>query len=134
MRRTLLVCVALLLPVQSPEIKAAGLQSASPQRAALDTYCSACHNERLRTAGLRLDTAGVDHPETNAAVWEKVLQKLRTREMPPPGSGVPTVPLTIRWQTTSKLRSIGLRKPDPILADRPCIASIVFNMPMPSAT
>jgi hypothetical protein len=32
-----------------------------------------------------LDTADVDHPGGNAAVWEKVLHKLRTREMPPPG-------------------------------------------------
>jgi len=32
-----------------------------------------------------LDTADVDHAGGNAAVWEKVLHKLRTREMPPPG-------------------------------------------------
>jgi hypothetical protein len=31
-----------------------------------------------------LDTADVDHPEGNPAVWEKVLHKLRAREMPPP--------------------------------------------------
>jgi hypothetical protein len=32
-----------------------------------------------------LDIADADHPEENAAIWEKVLHKLRTREMPPPG-------------------------------------------------
>ena len=32
-----------------------------------------------------MDTADVDHPENNAAVWEKVLHKLRARDMPPPG-------------------------------------------------
>ena len=32
-----------------------------------------------------MDTADVDHPEADAAVWEKVLHKLRAREMPPQG-------------------------------------------------
>ena len=67
--------------------RAAGRQSpsASAQRAALDRYCVTCHNARLRTAALLLDQADVDHPEANAAVWEKVLHKLRAREMPPAG-------------------------------------------------
>jgi hypothetical protein len=51
----------------------------------LDRFCVTCHNTTLRTAGLQLDTADVDHPGNNAAVWEKVLHKLRAREMPPPG-------------------------------------------------
>ena len=76
MGTTLLVCMTVLL--QSP-----------PQRAVLDKFCVTCHNARLRTAGLQLDTADVDHPEGNAAVWEKVLHKLRTREMPPPGAPHP---------------------------------------------
>ena len=59
--------------------------SPSPHRAVLDRFCVSCHNARLRTAGLQLDTADVDHPEGNAAVWEKVSHKLRAREMPPPG-------------------------------------------------
>ena len=96
--RTLLVCMAVLLsvggsvlPSGSSYLKAAGAQSPSPSpspsahRAVLDRFCVTCHNARLRTAGLQLDTADVDHPGGNAAVWEKVLHKLRTREMPPPG-------------------------------------------------
>jgi hypothetical protein len=55
----------------------------SPQ-AVLDKYCVTCHNERLRTAGLILDKANVSQ-ET----WEKVLRKLRAREMPPPASPRP---------------------------------------------
>ena len=61
--------------------------AASPRqpRATLDTFCVTCHNARLRTAALQLDTVDVDRPGENAAVWEKVLRKLRAREMPPPG-------------------------------------------------
>ena len=54
-------------------------------RAALDRFCVSCHNARLRTAGLQLDTVDIDHPAGDAALWEKVLHKLRTREMPPAG-------------------------------------------------
>jgi hypothetical protein len=59
--------------------------SPSPHRATLDKYCVTCHNARLRTAAFQLDTVDVEHPETNPAVWEKVLHKLRAREMPPAG-------------------------------------------------
>jgi len=96
MRSTMLGCMALLLsvggavlPSGRSSITAAGAQSPSlspsPQRAVLDRYCVTCHNRTLRTAGLQLDIADVDHPVGNAAVWEKVLHKLRTRDMPPAG-------------------------------------------------
>ena len=33
---------------------------ASPERALLDRYCVTCHNQRLKTANLTLDTVNVD--------------------------------------------------------------------------
>src|SRR6266446_2060402 len=75
--------------MQSPSLAPARPPSPSPHRAVLDGFCVSCHNARLRTAGLQLDTADVDHPQGNAAVWEKVLHKLRTREMPPSGAPHP---------------------------------------------
>ena len=54
-------------------------------RAVLDTYCITCHNQRLHTAGLALDTLDVTNPGANAEVWEKVIAKLRAGSMPPPG-------------------------------------------------
>ena len=49
-------------------------------------YCVACHNGRLRTAGLTLDDVEVSeaHVAADAELWEKVVQKLRSRTMPPP--------------------------------------------------
>ena len=58
--------------------------SSSP-RAVLDTYCVTCHNQRLRTAGLALDSLDVTTPGANPEVWERVIEKLRARAMPPPG-------------------------------------------------
>ena len=52
-------------------------------RALLNQYCVGCHNERLQTGGLALDAIDVDHVTENGRVWEKVLLKLATRQMPP---------------------------------------------------
>ena len=54
-------------------------------RALLDRYCVTCHNQELKTAELTLDTMEVEKVSASAAVWEKVLRKLRGREMPPVG-------------------------------------------------
>jgi mono/diheme cytochrome c family protein len=69
---------------------AANAQQTSPppatqQEAFLKKNCITCHNEKLHVASLMLDKANVDHPADNAATWEKVVQKLRLREMPPSG-------------------------------------------------
>ena len=58
---------------------------AARTRATLDRYCVTCHNERLRTGGLDLADTAVDprHVDRDAAVWEKVVRKLRTGMMPP---------------------------------------------------
>src|SRR5215475_6092188 len=57
----------------------------SPQRAVLDQYCVACHNEKLKTAGLMLDRVDPARVADGAALWEKVVQKLRSGSMPPAG-------------------------------------------------
>jgi hypothetical protein len=73
-----LLCSALVpcLEAQTPQ---------SSPRAVLDKYCVTCHNERLKTAGLVLDRADADHPGSNAQTFERILRKVRSREMPPPG-------------------------------------------------
>ena len=55
------------------------------QRALLDRYCVACHNQQLRTGGLLLDQVDVEHVAEAAEVWERVVRKLRAGQMPPPG-------------------------------------------------
>ena len=59
--------------------------NAVPLRVVLDKYCVTCHNQRLKTAGLQLDTMDVENAGAAAEVWEKVARKFRTHEMPPPG-------------------------------------------------
>ncbi len=69
-------------------------------RTFLDTYCIACHNQKLRTAGLALDSADVSKPAASPDLWERVIEKLRAGSMPPPGSPRPDA-ATYRGVATS---------------------------------
>src|SRR5436309_2122102 len=80
MRRALIVAVVLVI-----SSALAATQNAPSPRAVLDQYCITCHNEKLRTAGLALDKLDVVHPNSNAEIWERVIEKLRAGSMPPPG-------------------------------------------------
>jgi hypothetical protein len=54
-------------------------------RAVLDRYCVTCHNQRLKSGSLALDTIDVEHAGEDPAIWEKVVRKLRGGLMPPAG-------------------------------------------------
>jgi mono/diheme cytochrome c family protein len=70
--------------VSPPSLSAAdAVTPASGPRRLLDRYCVTCHNERLKTAGLRLDRIDVANPGAEAEVWEKVVRKVHTGTMPP---------------------------------------------------
>ncbi|MCY4602170.1 MAG: DUF1592 domain-containing protein, partial [Acidobacteria bacterium] len=56
-----------------------------PQRALIDRYCVSCHNERLNTGGLALDTLDIANVGAAADRWEAVVEKLRGGMMPPAG-------------------------------------------------
>src|SRR6476661_6607838 len=76
-------------PRQSPR-PAAPVASQQPlDPALLKSYCVTCHNDRLKTAGLALDTVSLDDIAGNAEVLEKVVLKLKTGLMPPAGAPRP---------------------------------------------
>ncbi len=57
--------------------------STAPFQRLIDRYCVSCHNEELNTASFRLDNIDLAHVSENGEIWEKVIHKLRTEEMPP---------------------------------------------------
>src|SRR5262249_52317830 len=59
--------------------------AATPARELVTKYCVTCHNERSKTANLLLDKADAERVFNSAETWEKVIVKLRSRAMPPPG-------------------------------------------------
>jgi hypothetical protein len=75
------VDIASQAPVPLPSHEQPALSSKS----FVDTYCATCHNQRLKTGGLTLDTLDIDNVGAHAAEWEKVVVKLRAGLMPPAG-------------------------------------------------
>jgi len=59
--------------------------SSTPAADLVNQYCISCHNQKLKTANLMLDRADSANPANSAEAWEKVIVKLRSRAMPPPG-------------------------------------------------
>lgn len=65
----------------------------SAERALVAQYCVDCHNESEKTAGLALDTISLDEVSKHAETWEKVVRKLRARQMPPEKMPRPAEPV-----------------------------------------
>ena len=72
-------------PGQGGPARAVSAGDAAAHRASLDTYCVTCHNQRLKTGGLALDAMDLSRVPADAAIWERVIRKVRTGVMPPAG-------------------------------------------------
>jgi mono/diheme cytochrome c family protein len=48
-------------------------------------YCTACHNDRAKTAGMSVVPLDANNLQANQATWEKILKRLSLGEMPPKG-------------------------------------------------
>ena len=64
-------------------------QTTAAHRALIDEYCVSCHDEDEKKAGLALDTLAAQDVPRHPDVWEKVVRKLRARQMPPVGKPRP---------------------------------------------
>jgi Protein of unknown function (DUF1592)/Protein of unknown function (DUF1588)/Protein of unknown function (DUF1585)/Protein of unknown function (DUF1587)/Protein of unknown function (DUF1595)/Planctomycete cytochrome C len=96
----LLVAVGLWLAPLGNLALAAPPQDPAP---VFHKYCVTCHNQRLKTGGLMLDTLDLSKVPDNAETWEKVVRKLSARVMPPQGMRRPdeaTYNSLISWLET----------------------------------
>jgi cytochrome c5 len=73
----------------APAATASAAVAAASAAAVLKQYCATCHNERLKSGGVVIDPAAVRNVSASADHWEKVVRKLRTQSMPPPGAPRP---------------------------------------------
>jgi mono/diheme cytochrome c family protein len=84
-------------------------------RGTVDQYCVTCHNARLKTGDLVLEGLDMSRVAGDAAVWEKVVRKLRAGVMPPQGArhpGEATMHGLIAWLEAELDRAADAR-PDP---------------------
>jgi len=81
---------ATMVPAAGPQSAPAPVATDSlPYRAIVDQYCVTCHNARLKTGDLVLEKLDMSHVDSDAAIWEKVVRKVRAGVMPPQGARHP---------------------------------------------
>lgn len=59
-------------------------------RVLIETYCVTCHAAEQPRGGLNLADVLAEEPARHPEVWEKVMRRLRGRQMPPAGRSRPT--------------------------------------------
>jgi hypothetical protein len=80
-----LLLLAAFVPALPAEV------SPAAQRALLDQYCVVCHNDKLKTANLTLQSADINSVGNHPEIWEPVIRKMRAGMMPPPGMPRPAL-------------------------------------------
>ena len=73
----------------APQSPATATSGAADQQALIDTYCLTCHNDRAKTGGFTLEGLSLAEAGAHADVWEKVVRKIDSGMMPPPGGARP---------------------------------------------
>jgi hypothetical protein len=58
-------------------------------KAVVEQYCAACHDDQLKKGGLDLDNLARGDIREHPDEWERVIRKLRARQMPPVGKDRP---------------------------------------------
>jgi mono/diheme cytochrome c family protein len=99
----------------APVSQSAAAPPAAVHQAVLSKYCYVCHNDKLRSGGLVLTTLDISAPAKNSESWEKVIRKLGTGAMPPPGMPRPdkATAAGLRRYLETELDGAALAHPNP---------------------
>ncbi|NJM38490.1 MAG: DUF1587 domain-containing protein [Akkermansiaceae bacterium] len=98
-----------------------GVLAAAPDpKPLLEQYCIDCHDDSIKRGGLNLDAILTDPPEAHPEIWEKVILRLKSRQMPPPEEKVR--PTEEEFETSSTelaawFDQIAKEKPNPSRTD-----------------
>jgi mono/diheme cytochrome c family protein len=103
------------LASNAPVTNASASVTPADHKKMLMQYCTACHNDKLKTAGMTVVPLDADNLPANLATWEKILRRLSVGEMPP--RGMPRPPKEqiadfTQWLSVS-LDKLGAANPDP---------------------
>ena len=76
----------------------------SPLPTMVEQYCAGCHNSATKKGNLDLDSIRLHDVAQHPEIWEKVVRKLRARQMPPAGKKRPeesTYRTVVAWLSDS---------------------------------
>ncbi len=80
-----------------------------------ERYCLTCHNDAAGTAGLSLQGLDAGTAGTQPEIWERVLRKVASGEMPPPGMPSPDAAVRAGFagRIERELDAAAVERPDP---------------------
>ena len=81
--------VASNAPVTAPAPVATSTATPADHKKMLMQYCTACHNDKLKTAGMSVVPLDANNLQANQATWEKILRRVSLGEMPLRGAPRP---------------------------------------------
>ena len=81
---SMLLCAPMYTRQASSQVQKPAATDVSSHASLVNRSCVSCHSDKLKTGGLSLQQVDVTSVSADAAVWEKVLRKVRSGEMPPP--------------------------------------------------
>src|SRR3979490_95643 len=79
------LAVAALCPAATLQAQNSAPPSAADHRTTLQLYCVGCHSGPTPFAGLNLEPLDPAKLNENGVIWEKMIRKLRDKQMPPAG-------------------------------------------------
>lgn len=86
----LFACLVAISQISSSAQRAGvNLTPISTQQELVQEYCIGCHNQKAKVAGVSLEGLDLTNVGGDAGIWEKVLRKVRTGQMPPVRSPQP---------------------------------------------
>ena len=88
---------------------------AAPVKTIVDQYCVSCHDGDAKKGGMDLDSLSNESIDKHSDAWERVVRKLRTRQMPPIGKDRPEDPTydEVVSALTSSLDHVAALNPNP---------------------
>ena len=91
------------------------LPDAASRKAFITRNCIGCHNQKLNTAGLSLQGLDFADVSSHGMIWEKVLTRIHTGQMPPAPLPKPDPALAAAFTTwlERSLDDVSIKKPNP---------------------
>ncbi len=112
---SMLLASAVLLPTATLQAQNSTSSAASDHSTTLQLYCLGCHSGPTPFAGLNLEPLDFNNLGANGEIWEKLVRKLRGRQMPPAGMPRPeeaTYDALVKYIETGRDR-LAEAKPNP---------------------
>jgi len=109
------LAVAALLPAATLQAQNSTSSAANDYHTTLQLYCVGCHSGPTPFAGLNLEPLDFANLEANGEIWEKLIRKLRARQMPPAGMPRPddaTLESLVKYVESGRDR-LAVVKPNP---------------------